>query len=39
MHDATGLKALVTAPGRAPARISEVIRLRLAAALIGLGTT
>jgi len=37
MHAATGLKALAAAPGCAPARISEAIRLRLAAALLDLG--
>jgi hypothetical protein len=37
MHAATGLKALAAAPGRAPARISEAIRQRPAAALLDLG--
>lgn len=37
MHAATGLKALAAAPGCAPARISEAIRLRLVAALLDLG--
>src|SRR5215207_358588 len=37
MHAATGLKALAAAPGCAPTRISEAIRLRLAAALLDLG--
>ena len=37
MHAATDLQALVAAPGCAPTRISEAIRLRLAAALLDLG--
>src|SRR5215208_7111317 len=37
MHAATDLQALAAAPGCAPTRISEAIRLRLAAALLDLG--